>query len=809
MKGDGAVGRDMTEMHQAVLAKLDFGAVIERLAGRCRFDVAAARARELGPSGDHETVAYLLDITAEAVDLLTRFPEVSIGGPRDVRDLAERAAKGGRLQPADLLLVQDTLAATRNVRRAFLRLPDAEQSFPHLLGFVDHLVEMPDLESAIGRSIGPRADVLDTASEELARIRRDVRVAQSRLMDRLNSLVNGGRYASALQDAIITTRDGRYVVPVKAEARAALPGVVHDTSASGQTLFVEPLEIVELNNRWRERQLDEQHEIERILDDLSGRVGDRAAELNQSVEAIAAIDLAMAKARLAFDLRATRPLLWSGGIGNGSADGHPTHRISLIRARHPLLDPATVVPIDIELGSEYRVLLITGPNTGGKTVALKTVGLLTMMAQTGLFIPADDRSVVSVFPALFADIGDEQSIAQSLSTFSAHMRTVIGMLQHVTADSLVLLDELGAGTDPQEGSALARALISTLLERGPLVIATTHYSEVKAYAYTTPGVENASVEFDVATLAPTYRLMIGVPGRSNALAIARRLGMPGDIIEQASTLLDPDEVRAEALLQDIRRRRDEAESRLGEAETAVAEANELRLAAARERQAADQERQQARAEALAEAEAELAEVRETLRRLQRDRNTVAATREHVETRRLEVEQAAETVRDFRRARIKPRVVPGARAIQPGDRVRILSVDQEGEVISVADNEADVMLGSLKTRQPLAGLERLGRATADSSRRVVYTPVAAEPVSLEVDLRGYRAAEVEELLDRYLENAYRSGMPFVRIIHGKGTGALRQVVRTILNDHPVVSTHQLAPREQGGDGATVATLRQDS
>lgn len=795
-------------MHQAVLAKLDFGAVIERLAGRCRFDVAAARARELGPSGDHETVAYLLDVTAEAVDLLTRFPEVSIGGPRDIRALAERAEKGGRLQPADLLLVQDTLAATRNVRRAFLRLPDAEESFPHLLGFVDHLVEMPDLETAIGRAIGPRADVLDTASEELARIRRDVRVAQSRLMDRLNALVNGGKYASALQDAIITTRDGRYVVPVKAEARAALPGVVHDTSASGQTLFIEPLEIVELNNRWRERQLDEQHEIERILDDLSGRVGDRAADLNQSVAAIAAIDLAMAKARLAFDLRATRPLLWSGGDGT-NPDGHPTHRISLVRARHPLLDPETVVPIDIELGSEYRVLLITGPNTGGKTVALKTVGLLTMMAQTGLFIPADDRSVVSVFPALFADIGDEQSIAQSLSTFSAHMRTVIGMLQHVTVDSLVLLDELGAGTDPQEGSALARALISTLLDNGPLVIATTHYSEVKAYAYTTPGVENASVEFDVATLAPTYRLMIGVPGRSNALAIARRLGMPSEIIEQASTLLDPDEVRAEALLQDIRRRRDEAESRLGEAEAAVTEANELRRAAAGELREADQERQRARAEALAEAEAELAEVRETWRRLQRDRDTVAATREHVETRRLEVEQAAETVRDFRRTRITPRVVPGARPIQPGDRVRILSVDQEGEVIAVGEDEADVMLGSLKTRQPLAGLERLGRASPDSSRRVVYTPAAAEPVSLEVDLRGYRAAEVEELLDRYLENAYRSGLPFVRIIHGKGTGALRQVVRTILNDHPAVSTHQLAPREQGGDGATVATLRQDS
>ena len=801
----------MTKMHQAVLAKLDFGAVIERLAGRCRFDVAAARARELGPSGDYETVAYLLDVTAEAVDLLSRFPEVSIGGPRDIRGLAERAAKGSRLQPAELLVVQDTISASRNLRRAFLRLPEGEERYPKLLHFVDHLVEMPDLETAIGRSIGPRGDVLDTASDELARIRRDVRIAQSRLMDRLNALVSGGRYANALQDAIITMRDGRYVVPVKAEARTALPGVVHDTSASGQTLFVEPLEIVELNNRWRERQLDEQHEIERILDALSGRVGDRAAELIQTVEAVAAIDLAMAKARLAFDMRASRPNLWQGGSDpESSPDGHTTHRISLVRARHPLLDPESVVPIDVELGTNYRVLLITGPNTGGKTVALKTVGLLTMMAQTGLFLPADDRSVVSVFPALFADIGDEQSIAQSLSTFSAHMRTVIGMLQHVTADSLVLLDELGAGTDPQEGSALARALISNLLECGPLVIATTHYSEVKAYAYTTPGVENASVEFDVATLAPTYRLMTGVPGRSNALAIARRLGMPEPIIDQASTLLDPDEVRAEALLQDIRRRRDETDQLLAQAETTVAEAEERRRAAERERRDAERERQQARADALAQAEAELAEVRETLRRLQRDRETVAATREHVESRRLEVEKAAERVRDFRRTRIKPRVVPQeAATIRAGDRVRIVALDQEGEVVAISDGQADVMLGSLKTRQPLAALERLGRARSEASRRVVYTPAAAEPVSIEVDLRGYRAAEVEEMLDRYLENAYRSGLPFVRIIHGKGTGALRQVVRDILNNHPAVSSHQLAPQEQGGDGATVATLRQDS
>ncbi len=795
-------------MHDAVLAKLEFPAVLERLASRCRFGVAAERARELGPSGDPSQVAYLLEVTAEAVDLLTNFPDVSIGGARDIRTLVARAAKGGRLMPPELLLVQDMVAAGRTLRRSFFRLPDVEARFPSLAEFVGHVAELPDIETDIGRTVGPRGDVLDTASDELARIRRAIRVAQSRLTDRLNGLLSGGRYASAIQDAIVTMRDGRYVIPVKAEARGQVPGVVHDTSASGQTLFIEPLDVVELNNRWREQQAAEAHEIERILDALSARIGAKAEPLATSVEAVATVDLAMAKALLAFDMRATRPQLWDGK--SIDANRHPTHRISLVRARHPLLDPATVVPTDIHLGESYRVLLITGPNTGGKTVALKTVGLLTLMAQAGLYLPAEDESVVSVFPAVFADIGDEQSIAQSLSTFSAHMRTVIGMLRHVTADSLVLLDELGAGTDPQEGSALARSLISALLDRGPLVIATTHYSEVKAYAYTTPGVENASVEFDVQTLAPTYRLMIGVPGRSNALAIARRLGMPREIVEGASVYLDPDELRADQLLQDIRKRRDEADAAIERARESEREAQQLRRLAARQLREAQQERQTARAEALEQAETELAEVRETLRRLQRDRDVVAATREHVDQRRQEVDRAAETVRTFRRERIvRPTAPSGAseKPIRAGDRVMVASLAQEGEVVAVEDGFADVQLGTLKLRQPLDALERLGRAKVAQQERAIFKPPPAEPVPMEIDLRGNRASEVPEMLERYLEGAYRAGLPFVRIIHGKGTGALREVVRNHLHKHPVVAAHELAPPEQGGDGATIAAIRE--
>ncbi|MGH2614866.1 MAG: endonuclease MutS2 [Thermomicrobiales bacterium] len=792
-------------MHELVLAKLEYPQILERLARLCRFSVAAERARELGPSADAATVGYLLDVTAEAVDLLTEFPDVTIGGARDVRELVERAAKGGRLQPADLIQVLDLITAARNLRRAFRRVPDVDERFPRLLEFVGHLAEFPDLEADINRSIGPRGDVLDTASPELGRIRRDVRVAHSRLMDRLNGLVSGGKYAAVLQDSIVTTRDGRYVVPVRADARAGLPGVIHDTSASGQTLFVEPFEIVELNNRWRERQLDEEHEIDRILDVLSGKVGDKAEAIASSVEATAAIDLAMAKARLAFEMRAHRPQIWSGDESRPS--GHARRRISLRQARHPLLDPASVVPIDVDLGEEFRVLLITGPNTGGKTVALKTVGLLTLMTQTGLFIPADDTSVLSVFSAVFIDIGDEQSIAQSLSTFSGHIRTVIAMLREVTPDDLVLLDELGAGTDPQEGSALARAIVSRMLELGPLAIATTHYPEVKAYAFATPGVENASVEFDVKTLAPTYRLMTGVPGRSNALAIAGRLGMPQDILDAAANLLDPDELRVDSLLQDIRRRRDDADAILERARDEEARSRELRAATERELQEAERARREARGEALAQAEAELEEARETLKRLQRDRDSLQLAREQLDERRRAVDRAAEGVRTFRRDRIaRPRPLPGARPILAGDRVRVVPLDQEGEVIAVDGEMADVVLGALKTRQPVAALDRLGRVRDEEGRQPILVPPAPGPVNLELDLRGYRAAEIEAMLDEYLEQAYRSGMPFVRIIHGKGTGALRKVVRDVLASHPAVASHEVAPANQGGDGATVAVLR---
>lgn len=800
--------------HHAV-RKLELDQILQRLASLCQYSVAADRALEIGPSSDPQQVRYLLDVTAEAVALSIQFPDLTVGGARDIRQQIQRAEKGFRLQPTDFLLIMDTLRAGRELRRVFQRLPDAAERYPNMLEFAEAIENFSPLETDLTRSIGPRGDMLDNASAELARIRKAVRVAHSRLHDRLQGFMSG-RYASSLQENIITMRDGRYVVPVRSDARGAIKGLVHDTSASGQTLYIEPFEIVELNNKWREEQAQEKREIDRILDDLSGKVGDQKPALDRMVEAIAAIDLALAKARLADRMQATRPAVHRPEGGKRMRDedpGHPTHYVRLDQARHPLIDPDEVVPTDIEIGEKFRVLLITGPNTGGKTVALKTVGLLTLMAQTGLFIPANDTSVISVFPSVFVDIGDEQSIEQSLSTFSSHIRNIISMLDHVGSDSLVLLDEVGAGTDPQEGSALARAIISALLRKRAMVIATTHYSEVKAYAYATRGVENASVEFDVKSLRPTYRLMIGIPGRSNALSIASRLGMPKYIVEEATSLLDPGDEDAQQLIDDIRTRRDDITRELERARRTEEEARELRRKAARSLRDAEDLKRAARQEAIAEVQSELAEAREMVREIDRQRHRATTSLPDRRQVNQTLKAAEETIRTVERKKQAPkRPVPvDSSQIRKGDRVRILAFDEEGEVLSLDAGDAEIQMGSLKVRQPLSGLERIGRAKTPKGRtsagiaRDMQATMAAVPI--ELDLRGKRVEEIGNAVESYLNDAYLMGMPFVRIIHGKGTGALRNVVREMLRESPIVSRSEAAGPNEGGDGATVAHLRQ--
>jgi len=830
----------------SVRETLEYPKVLARLARNCGYGPARERAEALEPATAVPTVRRMLAETEEARTLLAAMPEIGTGGARDIREAVRLAALGVTLNPAQLLDVRDTAVAARTLRRTLTRLPEGTERYPILLDHVGQLEDFAALETQITAAISPRGEVLDGASDELRRIRISIRSSQSRLMEYLNNFIRGPR-AAALQELIITEREGRFVVPVRAEARGQVPGVVHGSSASGQTLYVEPLEAVELNNRWRGLQMEEEREIERILQALTAAVGREADGLIRAVNGLAAIDFALAKARLAAEMQAVPPRLWTADMAaRETAEGaHRSLRLDLIRARHPLLS-GNVVPIDVTLGEEFRVLVITGPNTGGKTVALKTVALLALMTQSGLHIPADDRSTMPVFEGIYADIGDEQSIEQSLSTFSSHMVRVIGALAAATEDSLVLLDELGAGTDPEEGAALARALIAALLDRGALVIATTHYSELKSYAYATPGVENGSVEFNVETLSPTYRLTVGVPGRSNALAIARRLGLDPAVIARAQEYVAPEQVQVDTLLEGIKAEREAAERARSRASRERAAAEQMQREAARTLYEAQQVKASARADGLAEIETELSELRGELRRLARDRDTVNVSRDWIKQASERALAAQGQLRDAAgREAAAPRpkapaLSDGAddgpnRPLRSGDRVLVPAFgDSEGIITAVypGPGEAEVQVGSFSLRQPLVALTPLSnreaarRATARGERpasqsgqsgqsgaparrqATVALPDAPTNVSLEVDLRGMRAMEVERVLDVALNDAALTGLPYLRIIHGKGTGALRQVVRDYLRTNSLIVSMETPPAEGGGDGVTIARLSEE-
>ncbi|HYY87855.1 MAG TPA: endonuclease MutS2, partial [Chloroflexota bacterium] len=631
------------------LDTLEFAAIRARLAAQTSFSAGRALALELEPTSELDEARRRQAETREALRLPSLRPGLHFGGVHDVRSVAERAAVGASLGSAELLDVASTVRAARAWRHGLQPLADELPTLAEVAG--TFLSDAPGLAEDIQDAIGEDGEVLDSASPALSRIRAELRGAHDRLVSRLRELMATSPYREAVQDPVVTQRSGRYVIPIRAEARGSVPGIVHDQSASGATLFVEPLAVVEMGNRWRTLLLDEQREVERILRALSDAVGREAEALVQSVEGLAALDLARAKASLADQQRATAPELVSVPRPAGEQVLH------LVNARHPLLPaddtrtsslraeaplerafsaaprPAAgrrpsappahpvgpngkdVVPITIELGGEFDVLLITGPNTGGKTVGLKTAGLLALMAQAGLFVPADEGSRLAVFRRVQADIGDEQSLEQSLSTFSSHMSRIVRMLQHADSCSLILLDELGAGTDPQEGAAIARALLDSLRDRGAYVIATTHYPELKTYAQATPRVENASVEFDVQTLSPTYRLTIGTPGRSNALAIAERLGMPTDVLTTARGYVSPQAIQSEALLAQIAHDRAVAEDARARALTEAAEAATLKQRARAALREAEKQQRQTWERAQAEAEQELADLRREAQRI--------------------------------------------------------------------------------------------------------------------------------------------------------------------------------------------------
>ena len=829
-------------MNHKTLHVLEFDKILQRLAEHTSFSAGRELALRTVPTDDILLARQWLAETGEARRLLGEHSDVHLGGVHDVRPLLPLAERGGVLLANDLLEIRSTLLRARSLRALLSRL---ETRFPHLADIGFRIEPAPHVAEQIGQVINERGDVLDSASPKLARLRGEIKVVQGRLMERLSKLISSSDTAQYLQEAIVTQRQGRYVIPLRAEFKGRIRGLIHDQSASGATLFIEPFGVVELNNEWRKLQLDEQEEIRRLLAELSDAVGQEAPAIRQTVDALALLDVIIARARYADDLRATEPELVefqqprqtrrarnekARGLADASQQAvsdappfrHPGSALHLRRARHPLLDPEKVVPIDVYLDDDYFVILVTGPNTGGKTVTLKTVGLLTLMAQAGLHIPAGDGSLLSCFESIYADIGDEQSIEQSLSTFSSHLTNIIAILDEADDRSLVLLDELGAGTDPEEGSALARALLDFLVQRSVTTVATTHYSDLKIYAHSTPGVRNASVEFDVATLAPTYELSIGLPGRSNALAIATRLGLYPAIVQAAQALVRPEALAADSLLHEIKRTRERLEAERDAAEQArrQAEAHEKELR--RRLSEIEEVRRELLGEAQARAEAELAALEDDLERVRRQLAGAGGQSTPItSTHQQMLAEAQQVLAKRRRAAeaLAPAISEARQAVQEtpwsaGETAWIPSLQASGQIVALnpADQDAEVQIGSFRMRLPLSRLERRAQdqpvAVRIKRAAPAEPPPAAAPmpqVGLELDVRGATVEEMLPRLEKYLDDAYLGMMPWVQIIHGKGTGALRTATRNALRSHPLVKNFREGDAKEGGDGVTIAYL----
>jgi DNA mismatch repair protein MutS2 len=770
-------------MNEGALARLELPAVRRLVAERTAFAPGRELAEALFPTTDLREAERLQDETAAARDLLRKSPSSGLRGARDIRDALRRAKLGGALDPVQLIEVADTVRAAEHL---FADI----RTYPPLAARARFARPPTDVAAAIENAIGGTGEVLDRASARLGSLRANLRAAQARLQQRLDGLVRSPDLLRLLQDPIVTQRGGRYVVPVKAEHRAAVKGIVHDQSASGQTVFIEPLEIMEANNALREAELAERLEVERILDELSRRIEKSGEDLDAMTTALAALDLILAKALYADALEATRPELNAEGV------------LDLVDARHPLLvEQGSVVGVDVRLGGEFRVLVVTGPNTGGKTVTLKTIGLLTAMAACGLAIPAE-RGRVPVVRSIFADIGDEQSIAQSLSTFSSHLRNVVATLADAERGDLALLDEVGAGTDPDEGAALAMAVLETLLERGVLVAATTHYPELKAFALNTPGVRNASMEFDANTLRPTFRLHIGLPGASNAFAIAERLGLDKSVLARADTHLSELHRSLERTLLEAERQRTELSSALEEARVSAADAANANVGAQREAERVRDEAQRALRRARAEADELLLQARRALRQAEEARDR-AAKRNLVDDARAALAEAETT----RAAATTPQSAPITVPIAVGSPVHVEGVAEPGTLLAIDDRGmADVAAGALRLRVPATQLRPAPESSEGpirSTRPVIQG--SASSVPLQLDIRGARADEALEVLDRYLNDAAVAGIGRLRIIHGKGTGALRTAIRAALSGHPLVRGQEPAGPSEGGDGATIVTL----
>lgn len=792
-------------MDKQYLRILEYDKILAQLAEHTAFSASREMALALMPVADARDVERALAETTEAKALLSTRTDLTVGAAHDVRSLAKRASLGAMLQPTELLDVRSTLRSVHTLQRLLTRLSD---HYPLLGEKAGLMVPLPHLSDAIAQCLDEDGRVLDSASPELARIRRESGIARDRLVERLRRILMSSDGARYLQDPIITERNGRYVIPLKAEFKGRIAGIIHDQSSSGATLFIEPLSTVDLNNHWHELQLAEQREIERILAELSAAVGNEVFYIEHDVVLLAELDLAFAKAHYSYALHARPVDLFEGGwpVAEPGTALHPNqHPFHLLKARHPLLPADQVVPIDVRIGGDYTVLLITGPNTGGKTVALKTIGLLAAMSQAGLHIPVGDGSALPVFSGIYADIGDEQSIEQSLSTFSSHMTHIVDILGRADSGSLVLLDELGAGTDPTEGAALAQALIARLVESGCLLACSTHYSQLKIYAFSTPGVQNASVEFDLETLSPTYRMIIGAPGRSNAFAIAQHLGLDESIIRCAEGFLKPEDREADELLGSVREANDAALRDRAAAARSRAQAEEAERTLQKKLRCIEEARRQVLDEARAQGREELEQLRQEIRRLRMGITSAGPAAQALHEAPPEIDRLERELSPIQPVSA-PAPLPRKTTLQVGDTVYITTLGQTGELVEITGDECTVRIGgSFRMRTRAEVLEFRSRPERKEVKaNPVQRPVAASPGN-EIDMRGWRAEDVAPALDKYLDDAYLAGLPWVQIIHGKGMGVLKSVVRELLAGHPLVQSYQPGAISAGGEGVTVAKL----
>lgn len=789
----------MSELYEKSLIKLELNQVLSLLADCAGSEGGKEGCRKLRPVSDLEEVELMLQQTTAASDLCTRKGNPAFSNVCDVSSSLERADRGGCLQPKELLAIGGVLRCARTIK-GYVSEDDKATVLDPLF---NALTANKYLEDRIFGAILSEEEIADTASPELADIRRHMRIQAGKIRDSLQKVISSPAYSKFLREPIITIRQGRYVVPVKSECKNDVPGLVHDVSATGSTYFVEPMSAVNANNALRELELKEKKEIERILAELSSEAAAHAEDINLDYSMLVNLDVIFAKARLAYRMRAWAPIM------------NDTGKVDLCNARHPLIDPKKVVPISVRLGSDFDTMIITGPNTGGKTVTLKTIGLLTLMAECGLHVPAGDGSVLSTFDAILADIGDEQSIAQSLSTFSSHMRTIVDVVEQCDDRTLVLYDELGAGTDPAEGAALAIALIEFSRKMGSRVVATTHYAELKLYAMRTKGVINASCEFDVETLQPTYKLLIGIPGKSNAFAISRKLGLPEDILKEAGDLVGKSDKDFEDVISQLEQQRQQMENARLEAEKLRQETAKIKQQSEAYQAQLQKEKEKAMESARREAQGIIDEARaaanlasEELKALRKQLQDSADTT-GINQRQSELRRALNETEDRIRANQPARERPqSTREILVGDTVELLKLGMKASVLAInKDGSYQLQAGIMKLTAKADEIYLLEHENpyktklahpAHSGREMKMAAMASE-----IDLRGMDTVEAICVLDRYMDEAMRAKLSSVRIIHGKGTGALRQAVHQSLKRNKFVKKFRLGVYGEGEDGVTIA------